>query len=201
MISNRLRITGGAVACAIAVGCSLGPKADPSRFYVLSAVAEHVPTSRIGESYIGVGPIDVPVYLQRPQLVTRVSDNKVDLREYHRWAEPLEEAIIRILTENMTRTLGTATIVGYPWYTPAILNGSVAVVFKRFELDSAGVAHLRARWVLRQGAAGDIYASGETTLTEQPAGPDTRDEVATLSVLLARLSEELADAIVSLDRP
>jgi hypothetical protein len=198
MISNRLKITFGAVACAIAVACSFGPKEDPSRFYVLSAVAEQEAESRIGSAYIGIGPINVPVYLDRPQFVTRVSENKIDLREYHRWAEPLDEAITRVLTEDMTRTLGTQTIVGFPWYTPAILHGSVAVVFERFETDSAGVAHLSARWVLREGAAGDIYTSGETVLSETPAGPDTRDEVEALSVLLARLSEELASAIVSL---
>ncbi len=199
MISNRLKITGGAVACAIAVACSLGPKEDPSRFYVLSAMADQEAESRIGDAYIGVGPIDVPVYLDRPQLVTRISENKIDLREYHRWAEPLNEAIIRVLTENMTRTLGTETIVGFPWYTPTILHGSVSVVIERFETDSAGIAHLRARWVLRQGAAGDIYTSGETVAYEQPAGPDTRDEVQALSALLARLAEELADAIDSLE--
>jgi len=199
MISNRLKIAGGTVVCAVAVACSLGPKEDPSRFYVLSSAAEVVPESRIGEAYIGVGPVNVPVYLQRPQLVTRVSDNKVELREYHRWAEPLDEAIIRVLTENMTRTLGTETIVGYPWYTPSVLHGSVSLAIERFETDSAGVAHLRARWILRRGAAGDIYTSGETTIEEVPAGPDTRDEIAALSRLLARLAEQLADAIVSLE--
>lgn len=183
---------------AVFSGC-LGAKNDPSRFYVLASAADEEPESRVGEAYIGVGPVDVPVYLQRPQLVTRISENKVELREYHRWAEPLDESITRVLTENMTRTLGTETIVGFPWYTPSILHGSVSVAIERFESDSAGVAHLKARWILRDGAAGDIYLSGETILQEIPAGPDTRDEVEALSRLLARLAEELADAIVSLE--
>jgi len=189
-----------AVAAAVCVfsGC-LGPKEDPSRFYVLAAAADETPESRVGDAYIGVGPIDVPVYLQRPQLVTRISENKIELREFHRWAEPLNESIVRVLTENMTSALGTETIVGFPWYTPSILHGSVSVAIERFETDSAGIAHLKARWIVREGAAGDIYLSGESVLEDVPAGPDTRDEVEALSRLLARLAEELADAIVSLD--
>ena len=39
---------------------------------------------------VSVGPVTLPMVVDRPQLVLRVSDNRVDILEMHRWAEPLK---------------------------------------------------------------------------------------------------------------
>src|SRR5262245_19194049 len=58
-----------------------------------SGVAASDPRGRIagsGPVSIGVGPVIMPGYLDRTQIVTRSGPDRVKLASFHRWAEPLE---------------------------------------------------------------------------------------------------------------
>ncbi len=50
---------------------------------------------------IGVGPVRIPEYLNRPQMVTRGKSNLLTFAQYDRWAEPLGESIERTIAENL----------------------------------------------------------------------------------------------------
>ena len=56
---------------------------------------------------IGVGPITVPKYLDRPQIVTRSGRNQLALGEFDRWAEPLQDNVLRVLAENLAFLIPT----------------------------------------------------------------------------------------------
>ena len=83
-----LLFTAGALALA---GCA--GVADPTRYYVLSsapaAPGDSAPTA-ISTTGVGIGPVLVPGYLNRTQIVTRGANDVVEISTYHRWAEPLE---------------------------------------------------------------------------------------------------------------
>ncbi len=54
----------------ITAGCATSP---PARFYTLNGIdkPEHAPPTTTGkEETIGVGPVSIPAYLDRPQIVT-----------------------------------------------------------------------------------------------------------------------------------
>ena len=69
----------------------------PTQFYTLAdpgAVSSPVaPASVRSNAAIGVGPLRLPAMLDRPQIVTRKDDNRVDLAEFHRWAGELDGAL------------------------------------------------------------------------------------------------------------
>ena len=76
----------------------------PSRFYVLSSLSASetiAATAATQGPVIGVGPITLPKYLDRPQIVTRAGSNQLALAEFDRWAEPLQDNVARVLAENL----------------------------------------------------------------------------------------------------
>ena len=79
-------------------GC--GGSSAPSKFYLLSSLAKSDAQTRNPESpvrlAVGVGPVEVPAYLDRPQIVTRLSLNTLRLAEFDKWAEPLKDTVSRI---------------------------------------------------------------------------------------------------------
>jgi uncharacterized lipoprotein YmbA len=83
----------------VASSLGLGACAStPSRFYLLNALAtpETIPSPATSQGpVIGVGPITMPRYVDRPQIVTRVGRNQLALGEFDRWAEPLQNNVSR----------------------------------------------------------------------------------------------------------
>ena len=70
------------VAALVATGC-LGGTA-PTRFYVLAPVDGPVVADARAMT-LGVGPVTLASYLDRPQIVTRPATDKIDLGEFDQW--------------------------------------------------------------------------------------------------------------------
>ena len=186
----RRAVTGlGALA---ATACLGGPQADPSAFFLLSPTVVEAAGGAVPVS-IGVESIGLPGYLDRPQIVTRISDNEVALAETDRWAEPLASNLARTLEESLARLLPGSSYVAYPWYATDAPDYVIAVHVRRFEADATGAVLLEASWTLdRQGARVD---GRSVRVDEQAEGPARADAVAAQSRALAELARELAAAV------
>ncbi|MGH7913651.1 MAG: PqiC family protein, partial [Candidatus Binataceae bacterium] len=120
---GRLSVIVAAVALgALAAGGCFSPRPDPSKFFVLtpigSAAANSIaPTGLTASSSltIGIGPIKLPGYLDRDEVVTRVSPNRLELSNMDRWAEPLDNNFKQVIAQDLTQSLGTHSITFYPW--------------------------------------------------------------------------------------
>src|SRR5262249_30318055 len=109
-------------------GCAV---TDPTLYYSLgqtttgsstagaeSRVAAPGPGTRVAGAEplsIGVGPVIVPGYLERAQIVTRSGPDRVKLATFHRWAEPLENGVARILADEIGARVPTDRVVTFPW--------------------------------------------------------------------------------------
>ena len=60
---------------------------------------------------IGVFPVAMPDHLDRPQIVTRVSENEIQFDEFSRWAEPIKENFYTVLVENLSTLLSSEKII------------------------------------------------------------------------------------------
>ena len=188
------------LSCLWVTACSLGPKANPSRFFVLTpAPQSQHPSPRCSPApsklAVGVGPIQLPGYLDRQQLVSRVSNNRLDVAENDRWAEPLGDNLGRILAQNLSALLGTENVSVYPWPIERRPTYQAEIEVLRFEPDSARTADLTARWILRDVPTRATLSVKESELTESLKGPSTEESVAALSELLGKLSCEIVEAL------
>lgn len=185
------------VAVALA-GCSFfEPQVDPSRFYVLTATAEasgDVASRTSSGLTIGLGPIKLPDYLDRSQLVTRVGPNRVVFSDFERWAEPLDRNFSRIMIENLVALLNTEKVVSLPTFVSIGVQYEVPIEVQRFEAHDDGTIELAARWAIRAAADGKVLQAGESRIKER-SGRATDEVVAALSRATGQLSGEIAAAI------
>jgi uncharacterized lipoprotein YmbA len=178
----------------LAGGCSLlrGPQTTPTTFYVLSSTSQpgDVPAGR--PLSLGLGPIELPPYLDRPQMVRRIAPNELAFDEFNRWSEPLKENFARVLGTDLDRLIGIERLITYPWYSNTPMDYSVAVVVLRFELQPDGAVALDTRWAIGDGRGHPIVnrESRSSRPAESPA------EVAgAMSELTGELARDIAAAL------
>ena len=120
----------------------LGPQRDSSRFFTLTAVAESPDGAAPSGIAVGLGPVRVPAYLDRPELATRVATSEVRFSPNERWAEPLSASLRRVLAQNLATILGTDEIVAFPWAVGTPVDWGVAIDLIRFERTTNGEVKL-----------------------------------------------------------
>ena len=189
------------LAWLVLSGCTaLEPKADPSRFFTLTPVSQVTQkppqvSSNPGGMSLGIGPVKFPGYLDREQLVTRVSQNRFQVAENDRWAEPLAENFTRVLMQNLTALVPTARLVSHPWRPSDRPDYQLEIDVLRFEPNAAGNVELIARWLVREAATKKAYGVRETRLTPSVKDSSTEAAVAVLSEALGEFSQEIAQAM------
>jgi uncharacterized lipoprotein YmbA len=187
-----------AAVTLLLTGC-LGPGTTrPTRLFVLDATATPPATGvEASDLRLGVGRITIPELLNRPQIITRTSANKVRMADFSQWAEPLEKSIPRVLSENLSRLTGADQVSVYPWPTPMELDLRVEIAVIRFEGDSEGVVSLVARWRLIRENGSQAHPLQVSTHSETAADRSIEAVVAAMSRALASLSRDIASAIAS----
>ena len=144
---------------------------------------------------LGIGPISVPGYLDRQEIVTRIAQNQVRLSEYDRWAEPLEEGVGRVVSQNVASILSAERITSYPWPTERRPLYQVEIEILRFETNTSQEAQLAARWTVRHTTKKDLVRYHDTRLSHTAPERSTAASVAALSQVLADMSRQIARAI------
>jgi len=186
------------VGVPILAGCM--SVADPTKYYVLSPTSSSAPTPTIAASSVavGVGPVLIPGYLDRVQIVTRDANDQVAVAMYDRWAEPLESGIAQVLADNLGTHVGSERIAVYPWRgaVARVLDYQVAVVVLRFEGWPGRQATLDARWRL-VGKDGTELVLKRSTLHEPIAEEGYQALVQSMNRLLSSLAREIASEIRS----
>jgi uncharacterized lipoprotein YmbA len=169
-------------------------KSATSQFYVLSSLPQPVLSAAEG-TVIGVFPVSMPDYLDRPQIVTRVSDNEIKLDEFRRWAEPLKDSFTRALVQNLSTLLNTAKVIKTTQSTGSLMSLQVAVEVVQFDGTLGGDVVLIAKWGLFE-ADGRKLLLGKGSTFKEPTGAATYEAlVAAESKAVAALSREIAEAI------
>lgn len=187
-----------------AAGCGgfLAPRVDPSRFFVLSvrpAPDLDLPEWVRSRSY-GVGPITLPDYLERPSVVTRVSDSEIRPTHLDRWAEPIGKGVLRVLREDLRRCLDATRVIAFPWYASDRPDLAVSVDIQRLEREPSGSAYLVAHWTVRDPGTGANLLRGDTVARREPPSPDESGSVEAQSDLLMQLAREIAEGIATIPR-
>jgi hypothetical protein len=171
----------------------------PDHFYMLRAVASTAPAApHEGGLLVGLGPIHIPAYLDRPQIVRAASGQEYYLSDQHRWAERLDENIARVSARNLAAYLPADQIVPYPWPREPKPDAQVTITIQELHVDPAGEARMSALWTLRQGKARAV--SRQFSCRQPASAEDYALMVEAQSQCLARLNHDMAHAIRNLDR-
>lgn len=180
-------------------GClALGGGSTPTTFYLLSslAAANAEPAASAAGVAIGVGPVEVPAHLNRPQIVSRAEDNRLQIADFHNWGEPLRDNLTRVLAEDLSALLATERVFTYPWRRSTPIDYRVRVDVSRFAAGPDPNVHLRCRWTLAD-AAGKTLQTRVSRIDEAATLGDYDSIVGAMSRAAAALARELAAAVPS----
>jgi len=121
---------------------------EPSRFYLLSPVETGVQEGAATlDVAVDIASVELPRYLATPTIVTRASANELELAEYDRWAEPLEESFARCLAENLAAQIPTRNVSRAPWERVGTPDCVLRVAVDRFDVEDGRVL-LEVHWSL-----------------------------------------------------
>ena len=173
-----------------------------TRLYVLSPMTTAEAPAAIrqdGDFALGVGPLSLPSYLKRPQVVTRISDNEIVTADFANWAEPLDRNFQRVLTENLSLLLGTEAVYPHPWRRTLKPAYRLQLGVIRFDANLTGDAVLTARWEVLDGRGQPLTDKTKSVYRQAVAREDMAGVVTAMSLALEDLSREIAAAVARLN--
>ena len=190
-LPGKLTLVLALLSLSLAVGCSGTP---PTRSYVLDSVAvepleEGAPAEPIS---VSVGPVSIPGYLDRPEMVTRQSDTQLQIAQSDRWAESLDSGVARVLAQNLNPLLGDGKVSVFRWSGGQLADYRVAVDVLRMDGRLGADLVLEAQWRInsdRQDLAPVSNAAGITVPVE---GERYEAFAAAASQALGKLSRLIA---------
>jgi hypothetical protein len=200
MMRNRFFQQTSLLVLFIAVllaGCSGSP--TPVEFYTLNSLSGTMqkanPADAAQNIAIGIGPVEIPKILDRPQIVTRTGPNTLNVDEFHRWAGPLQEGFAKVLAENIALLLATDRVAVYPWEAGFKPHYRIALDVRYFEGQFGENVVLEVVWRVSDRENEAIKAA-KTSLIEEPLPAiDYKALVAASSQTIAQLSREIAQEI------
>ncbi len=182
--------------CLWPLGCGTSP---PTKFYLLSPVP--VPNPETGDTQgqqlaiIRVDAVVIPSYLDRGEIVTRVSENEIHLADFHQWGEPLRDSLTIILALNLSRLLPADRFAVFPFKCPSPVDYQVNVEIVRMDGSLDRDVHLTAQWTILQGKENDIVTTRKSRFKASKAPMNYGELVTAQSRLLEALSREIAESI------
>ena len=175
---------------------------EQTRLYTLSGhpfTAGSIQPASTSALAIGIGPVTLPLYLDRPQIVRRTSPNRLEIAEFDRWAEPLSNTVPRILAENIGLLLLSEKVYVLPRRRRLPLDLTVEVDISSFEPMSDGTAVLAASWHIFAQSDAPV-GNGSTEIRIEGASPENFEtRVKLLSDALGQLSGSIAESILDVE--
>lgn len=180
-------------------GCA---RTQPSRFYALTAISEiekaapenHSITGRT----IGVGPVEIPSYLDRPQIVTLKGPHQFHMAEFDRWAGTLKENISLVIAENLSAMLPDDQVYVFPWRSIKPFQYQITIRIMRFDPVPGETVVLDARWVILERGGRRILLEKGSQIRIPFLGKGYDDIVSAQSMALGQLSRDIAEVIQTL---
>lgn len=178
------------------VACSSTP---PTQFYKLNSLPsgqqENPPLLPGEDIAVGVGPVVFPEFLDRPQIVTRKSQNQLEISEFHRWAASLPGDFSRVLAKNIAILLPTDRVAVYPWGDTFSPTYQVKLNVEQFDGQLGERVVLEVTWtvVAQEGTNEPLV---RRSLMEEPVSDQTYEAlVVAESNALATLSQAIVGEI------
>ena len=186
-------------AAALAAGC-FGSSVAPE-FFSLRAEAgatAGAPVAQRPTLGLAVGPIEIPRYLDRDEVVTRDESYRLVPWDEHRWAGSLRDDVLRVLGDDLGTLLGTTRVAVYPAEPRYPVGYRVLLSVLEFEGVPGQAVTLRARWMVVDGESGLALAVVQSRVQQPVASASFDALVAAQSAALGSVTREIAAKIAEL---
>ena len=170
----------------------------PVRYFALSpmdSVQQQDPDDAVT---LGVGPLRLPEYLNRSQIVTRGGGSELEVDEFSRWAEPLTQALHRVVSTDVDNMMNGVMVIAFPW--EAVVHNEVDYRLlgevTRFDADRSGRVVLDIQWGITATTGQVAVVIRRTQYETRAARPDDPAiVVSAMNDALAMFSRDVASEL------
>lgn len=190
----------------MATGCvGTSPKENfytlNSQDYSLIQADNKVPTAikSLPNTVINITPVSIIEVVDRPQIVIKLTPNKVQILEQQRWAQPLKNEIGRVIAKNLSILLNTNLVTAYPTNTmnTNLVGYKVQLNVQQFESNLGSNATVTINYTVRRMSDNQILSNTITT-NQAISGNNYSDLVLAHSKAIGIISSEIAKTIVGM---
>lgn len=193
MLQIARMITLSLLTVLLVAACGTSPKV---RYFSLSPMDTAYRQDPDGSVLLGLGPLRIPEYLNRSQIVTRGVGAELKVDEFNRWAEPLPEAMHRIVSSNVDKMLDDVVVIAFPYesFIRAGVNYRMVGELSRFDADSSGRVVLEVQWGIRQTSGGVVVHTQRSRYEATASPPDDPGAIArAMNNALEQFSRDVAE--------
>lgn len=182
---------------AIVSGCT--GKSAHTRFYLLNADTQTDQQATVNDKegllLVGIGPLEMPAYLDRPQIITRSNPNRLNLSEFDNWAEPLQETFSRLVVTHISTFLDPKVALVFPWRGSFELDYQIQVEIIQMDNNQSGDALMIARWAILTKSKEVLLSAQTKSYTEKTDINDFEAFAAAHSKNIESLCRDIAQGI------
>lgn len=190
------------VACVFSVLGACFGTTPSSRFYTLAQrESRGYSVDNVLDVIVKVGPVSIPSYIDRRQIVTRNGQNMIEIAEYERWGGSLDDEITQVLVNNLSERMATKGITVVPWRSITLADAPtvyrIPVSIDRFDGVPGGNVVLKATWglVMKNGKQEKVLIARDSSIIEAVGGKGYDALVAAMGKAVERLGKEIADRL------
>ncbi len=199
MTKGHLQNMGLTIFTALVFLAGCRSSTPPVEFYTLSpltSVSEADKVAGLRDNIaVGVGPLQIPNIIDRPQIVTRIGPNKINVDEFHRWAGSVYEDFLRVVTMNLSTLLQSSLVVAFPWEDYFDPDYRIYMEVQQFDGRLGQYAQLVITWTITTQETREILLVRKSLIREPVRGEDYDAFVAAKSRILATLSRQIAQGV------
>lgn len=193
----------GRVSSAILVAVMAAACTPATRYYALSAAEPAAPLgggSLPAGVVVAVGPVDLPDYVDRPQIVVRTGPHTLEQAVFDQWGGDLNDMVPRLLADDLGQRLPGAHMVDFPAAGDVPYDYRVPVNISQFDVSSSGEAVVAAHWQVRGKPGSPEVLVRESVARAQVKGSTYDDRVDALSRALGLVADDIAKVIATMPR-
>lgn len=198
-MNTTITIAARAFALVLALALTACGSSPRNNYYLLTATPGNSASGQAPS--LGIGPVEIPEYLNRSGLVYSRLGNQLQISSQERWAEPLEDGITRVIAMNLAGLLDTQNVRYFPWSPQRAPNYGIKINVLSLDANDHQ-ATLVAEWLLYRPDTKAMISRRISQLQQDlPAGKLEPEHLApAYSQLLYQLSEIIATAVSAAER-
>ncbi|WP_083500854.1 PqiC family protein [Legionella brunensis] len=143
---------------------------------------------------IGIDEVNTPAHIEKPQLMIHCTPNRLELEEYHQWAEALDKNIARVIETNLSTLLPGAIVENAPWDSKFKPNYHLQVGISQFEIDFNGNSIIRAEYLIYHDE--ELIKKGDSYYRIKVLPTDVEKLVISMNNNLTHLTQDIAKAFI-----
>ncbi len=183
---------------ALLAGCGTSMSSRFYRMYPAQTADAKPAQASPAAITVSIGPVEVPAYLQRPQIATRLTGSELAYAEYDRWAGPLKDNISDVLVEDISANLSGDGFAVRLWDMRVTSDYQVEVRVREFEGYPGRSVRLNAAWSVMNTADRKVLASRRSVIDKDTRGAGYQAYVDAMDGALADLAREISDSVRTL---